>query len=134
MRLIRRQEPFSHSAFDGGVAAGPWRAEGCSLHRYQRHSGSHCHPSCAVACHNHHGQLRARNCVHGVRHDHEFCTRPGPVGSSLRVSLEPTIKAAVTRALREFIARREQRRVAEVFGKLGWDKSFDSKAERTRRR
>ena len=37
---------------------------------------------------------------------------------AFRVSGEPTKKAAVTRALQEFIARREQRRVAELFGKL----------------
>ena len=33
---------------------------------------------------------------------------------AFRVSGEPTKKAAVTRALQEFIARREQRRVAEL--------------------
>lgn len=53
---------------------------------------------------------------------------------AFRVSGEVTKKAAVTRALREFIARREQRRVAELFGKLEWDPSFDYKAERTRKR
>jgi hypothetical protein len=40
---------------------------------------------------------------------------------ALRVSGEPTKKAAVSRALQEFIARRKQRRVAELFGKLKWD-------------
>jgi hypothetical protein len=49
-----------------------------------------------------------------------------------RVSGEPTKKAAVTRALREFIARREQRQLAELFGKLGWDENFDHRAERSR--
>ena len=44
-----------------------------------------------------------------------------------------TKKAAVTRALEEFIARREQRRVTELFGKLDWDNSYDYKAERSRR-
>ncbi len=53
---------------------------------------------------------------------------------AFRVSGEPTKKAAVTRALQEFIARREQRRVAELFGKLEWDASFDYKAERGRSR
>ena len=48
------------------------------------------------------------------------------------LSGEPTKKAAVTRALHEFIARREQRRVADLFGKLDWDASFDYKAERFR--
>jgi hypothetical protein len=41
-------------------------------------------------------------------------------------------QAAVTRALREFIARREQRQLAELFGKLEWDDSFDHNAERSR--
>ena len=49
------------------------------------------------------------------------------------VSGEATKKAAVTRALQEFIARREQRRVAELFGKLDWDSAYDYKAERARR-
>ena len=50
------------------------------------------------------------------------------------VSGEPTKKAAVTRALQEFIARREQRQVAELFGKLEWDPGYDYKAERERQR
>ncbi len=48
------------------------------------------------------------------------------------VSGETTKKAAVTLALREFVARREQRRVSELFGKLEWDATFDHKAERSR--
>ena len=48
------------------------------------------------------------------------------------LSGEATKKAAVTRALQEFIARREQKRVAELFGKLDWDPSFDYKSERSR--
>lgn len=51
---------------------------------------------------------------------------------AFKVSGEATKKATVTRALQEFIARREQRRVAELFGKLDWDASFDHKAERSR--
>jgi hypothetical protein len=38
----------------------------------------------------------------------------------------------VTSALREFIARREQRRLLELFGQLEWDAGFDYKQERTR--
>ena len=49
------------------------------------------------------------------------------------VSGEPTKKAAVTRALQEFIARREQRRVAELFGKLDWNSAYDYKAEWARK-
>ena len=51
---------------------------------------------------------------------------------AFQLSGETTKKAAVTRALQEFIARREQKRVAELFGKLDWDASFDYKSERTR--
>jgi hypothetical protein len=41
------------------------------------------------------------------------------------VSGESTKRAAVMLALKEFIARREQRRVAELFGKLEWDSTYD---------
>ena len=47
------------------------------------------------------------------------------------LSGEATKKAAVTRALQEFIARREQKRAIELFGKLDWDAAFDYKAERS---
>ena len=50
----------------------------------------------------------------------------------LELSGEQTKKAAVTLALKEFIARREQRKLAELFGKLEWDESYDYKAERSR--
>jgi Arc/MetJ family transcription regulator len=50
----------------------------------------------------------------------------------VKVSGETTKKAAVTLALREFVARREQRNVAELFGKFEWDDNFDYKSERSR--
>jgi hypothetical protein len=53
---------------------------------------------------------------------------------AFRVSGEPTKKAAVTRPLQEFIARREQRQVAELFDKLEWDPGYDVKDERERQR
>jgi Arc/MetJ family transcription regulator len=53
---------------------------------------------------------------------------------AVQVSGEPTKKAVVTKALQEFIARREQRRLADLLGKLEWDASFDYKAERSRRK
>ncbi len=52
---------------------------------------------------------------------------------ALAVSGESTKKAAVTRALEEFIARREQKRLLELMGKLEWDPAYDHKAERSRR-
>lgn len=57
---------------------------------------------------------------------------PHLIDRALAVSGERTKKAAVTLALQEFIARREQRRVADLLGKLEWDDSFDYKAERSR--
>jgi hypothetical protein len=57
---------------------------------------------------------------------------PGLLNLALEVSGERTKKAAVTKALEEFIARRRQKRLLELIGKLEWDKAFDYKAERTR--
>jgi Arc/MetJ family transcription regulator len=51
----------------------------------------------------------------------------------LQLSGEQTKKAAVTLALKEFIARREQRKIVELFGTLDWDASYDHKSERSRR-
>ena len=51
---------------------------------------------------------------------------------ALKVSGERTKKAAVTRALQEFIARRQQKRLLELMGKLEWDTTYDYKAERKR--
>ena len=51
---------------------------------------------------------------------------------AVAVSGERTKKAVVTKALQEFIARREQKRVVELMGKLEWDDSFNYKAERSR--
>ena len=51
---------------------------------------------------------------------------------ALKVSGERTKKAAVTLALQEFVARRGQRRLVELMGKLEWDHSFDYKTERSR--
>ena len=60
------------------------------------------------------------------------------IGSALlqrafELSDELTKKAAVEKALEEFIARRRQKRLLELMGKLEWDESFDYKAERSRR-
>jgi len=58
---------------------------------------------------------------------------PKLIDSALKLSGEKTKRAAVTRALEEFIARRRQKRVLDLLGQLEWDKDFDYKAERTRR-
>ena len=58
---------------------------------------------------------------------------PELIERALEVSGEKTKKAAVTRALEEFIARRAQKRIVELMGKLEWDATYDYKAERSRR-
>ncbi len=58
---------------------------------------------------------------------------PDLLERTLRVSGEKTKKAAVTKALKEFVARHEQRRVARLFGKLDWDSSYDYKKGRSRK-
>ena len=58
---------------------------------------------------------------------------PALLDRALQVSGERSKKAAVTKALQEFIARRERKRVIELMGQLEWDEGFDYKAERSRR-
>jgi Arc/MetJ family transcription regulator len=57
---------------------------------------------------------------------------PDLIDRALELSGERTKKATVTRALEEFIARREQKHLLELMGNLEWDNSFDYKAERSR--
>jgi hypothetical protein len=57
---------------------------------------------------------------------------PDLLEQALEVSGERTKKAAVTKALQEFIARRRQKRLLDLIGKLEWDSSYDYKAGRTR--
>ena len=57
---------------------------------------------------------------------------PDLLDRAVKVSGEKTKKAVVTKALQEFIARREQRRLVELMGTLDWDAAFDFKAERSR--
>jgi hypothetical protein len=53
---------------------------------------------------------------------------PALIERALELSGERTKKAAVTKALEEFIARRRQKGVLELFGKLEWDAGYDYKA------
>ncbi len=59
---------------------------------------------------------------------------PDLLERAFALSGESTRKAAVTLALQEFIARREQLGLLDLFGTLEWDDSFDYKGERTRSR
>lgn len=58
---------------------------------------------------------------------------PDLLERALEVSGEKTKKAAVTQALREYIARRERAQIVELFGQLEWDDRYDYKSERERR-
>ena len=58
---------------------------------------------------------------------------PDLLDRALEVSGERTKKAAVTKALQEFIARREQRRLLDLFGSLEWEPTYDHKRGRSRR-
>lgn len=57
---------------------------------------------------------------------------PALIDRALAVSGERTKKAAVTKALQEFIARREQKHLLELFGKLDWDPGYNYKSHRSR--
>ena len=57
---------------------------------------------------------------------------PDLLERAVALSGKKTKTAAVTLALREFIARREQRRLLELFNTLDWDPTYDYKAERSR--
>ena len=58
---------------------------------------------------------------------------PELLDRALEVSGEKTKTAAVTVALREFLARREQAGILDLFGTLEWDGTYDYKQERSRR-
>ena len=51
---------------------------------------------------------------------------------ALELSGETTKKATVNKALREFVARREQKEIVQLFGKLDWDRKYDYKKDRSR--
>jgi len=57
---------------------------------------------------------------------------PKLIDKALKVSGERTKKAAVTKALEEFIARRDQKGILDLFGKFDWDPTYDYKKERGR--
>jgi Arc/MetJ family transcription regulator len=51
-----------------------------------------------------------------------------------RIGKHKTKKAAVTAALREYVQRRKQLRIVELFGTVEFDPSYDHKAGRRRKR
>jgi len=58
---------------------------------------------------------------------------PKLLEKALEVSGEKTKTAVVTRALEEFIARRNTQKLRELFGKVDWDPDYDYKAARRSR-
>jgi hypothetical protein len=57
---------------------------------------------------------------------------PDLLDRAVAVSGERTKTAAVKRALEEFIARRQQGKIVDLFGALEWDPKYDYKAARSR--
>ncbi len=57
---------------------------------------------------------------------------PKLIDKALKVSGERTKKGAVTKAVEEFIARRDQKRLLDLVGKFDWDPDYDYKKERGR--
>jgi Arc/MetJ family transcription regulator len=79
-----------------------------------------------VAFHTHHEPVTWSHMATNLAID------PDLIDQALQLSGERTKKAAVTKALQEFIARRRQKRLLDLMGKLEWDSSFDYKTERAR--
>jgi Arc/MetJ family transcription regulator len=52
---------------------------------------------------------------------------------AVKLSGKRTKRETVNAALTEYVSRRKQRRILELFGKLEWDPRFDYKKERERR-
>ena len=57
---------------------------------------------------------------------------PELLEKALQVGDEKTKKATVEKTLREFIARREQKQILDLFGQLDWDEECDYKLDRAR--
>lgn len=55
------------------------------------------------------------------------------LSEAVRLGGRRTKRETVNAALQEFVARRKQKRILELFGQLDWDPSYDYKRERTRR-
>jgi len=51
----------------------------------------------------------------------------------VRLGGRRTKRETVNAALQEFVARRKQKRILELFGRLEWDPRYAYKRERTRR-
>lgn len=55
------------------------------------------------------------------------------LNEALKVGGHRTKKATVTEALEEYVRRRRQRKIVELFGTIDFDPGYDGKAQRRRR-
>jgi Arc/MetJ family transcription regulator len=55
------------------------------------------------------------------------------VAAAKRLGRHSSKRAAVNEALAEYVARRRQKTITELFGAVDWDPDYDYKAERRRR-
>ena len=55
---------------------------------------------------------------------------PDLLEQAIRVGREKTEKATIETALREYIARRDQKWILDLFGTLEWDEDYDYKRGR----
>lgn len=55
---------------------------------------------------------------------------PDLLEQAMCVGGEKTKKATIEKALREFITRRDQKRILDLFGTLEWDEDYDYKRGR----
>jgi Arc/MetJ family transcription regulator len=55
------------------------------------------------------------------------------VAAAKRLGRHASKRAAVNEALAEYVARRRQKTITELFGEVDWDPEYDYKAERKRR-
>jgi hypothetical protein len=53
---------------------------------------------------------------------------------AVRLGAHKTKKEAVTAALQEYVNRREQAKIVDLFGTIDFDPAYDYKAERQRKR
>ena len=54
------------------------------------------------------------------------------LSEALQIGGHKTKKATVTEALEEYIRRRRQQQVLDLFGRVEWDPTYDYKAQRRR--
>ena len=74
---------------------------------------------------------------HDVRHNGGVATNLALddrlLDEALKIGGKATKKDTVTEALQEYIARRKQARIADLFGTIDYDRTYNDKKQRRRR-